>query len=73
MDSSKSRMMQAMHGCSVCRYAGNNAHGNAISPGLTSPQLVDLQGSGKDYYCTYFKRPVYSNEGKSCSSFYPDH
>jgi hypothetical protein len=68
----RSRMMQADHGCSVCRYAGNSTDGSSISPRLSASQYAEYRRSGKDYHCVSFNRPVYSSEGKGCSSFQLD-
>jgi hypothetical protein len=64
--------MQSTHGCSVCGWAGSSRHGNSLMPGLTPPQLEELRRSGKRIYCVWFKRPVDSSEGRTCSSFRAD-
>ena len=63
------RRIQADNGCSACRYAGNSREGSSIAPGLTSSQYEEFRRSGKNYFCVVFNRPVYSSEGRGCSSF----
>jgi len=64
-----SSQMRQLHGCSVCRWAGNSTAVSSIAPTLKPTELVELTRSGKHYYCVEFMRPVYSDEGKSCPRF----
>jgi hypothetical protein len=73
IDHSRSKDMQARHGCSVCGWAGSSAHGKSMMPGLNPSQLEELRSSGRRIYCVWFKRPVDADEGRNCSGFRLNH
>jgi hypothetical protein len=62
---------QLYNGCGACRRAGVEDN-ISIAASLTQSQAEELRASGKHYYCVEFNRPVFSDEGKACSSWVSD-
>ena len=59
------------HGCSTCRFAGTGDN-ISIAAKVSEQQYEELRNSGANYYCVILHRPVYSQEGITCSSWRSD-
>jgi len=72
MGENLSQIAQASGGCASCRYAGHGVDGSSISARLSKEQYEMKCNAGAHYYCVSLGRPVWSEQGKTCSSFRSD-
>ena len=55
-----------------CRYAGMSTERSMFAPRISKEEKQILDRSGANYFCTLLKRPVYSDQGKTCPSWVDD-
>lgn len=65
-------LYQEANGCGTCEYAGNSTDSTSIAPALSDGEYKALRSSGANYYCVRLRKPVWSDYGKTCSSWSAD-
>jgi len=64
---------QSSSGCGSCKYAGYYTEGvGSLMPKISREQQDQINESGATFYCTALGKPVWKEQGKTCSSFRDD-